>query len=399
MLEQVISNKAGWTRVALGDVVKRHQEISRDPIGDGFERFVKVEHMTRESLRLDDWGATDSDEMPPTFYNVFRSGHVLFPSRNPHLRRVVQADFDGICGEKTFVVEAAPGLAEDLLPFIMQSDALIAHASRMSIGSTNLHVRWRDLLSFEFSLPPLQEQARIAEALSSHRTALETIQASLASAVRVRLAFVEDQLVKHFSDAPLVSVANLLSEPPRNGKSPRASEHATELRTVSISAIKQGVFDPEDCYKNVDIARDQAEPFFVRQGDAFAVRGNGNRSLMGKVGLCIHEFSDLIYPDLLIRLRFDEATILKEFAVAQWNHPPVHARLARRAKSSNGIWKINGQDIRAHNLRVPSIARQKEVVCALNVLDAQLGAIRAREESLRDLQKRIFNEAFTEVGT
>lgn len=399
MLEQVISNKAGWTRVALGDVVKRHQEISRDPVGDGFARFVKVEHMTRESLRLVSWGATASDEMPPTFYNVFRKGHVLFPSRNPHLRRVVQADFDGICGEKTFVVEAMPGLAEDLLPFIMQSDELIAHASRMSIGSTNLHVRWRDLTSFEFSLPPLQEQARIAEALCSHRIALESIQDSLASAKRVRLAFVEDQLVKQFSDAPLVSVADLLREPPRNGKSPRASEHATELRTVSISAIKQGVFDPENCYKNVDIAHEQAEPFLVRQGDAFAVRGNGNRSLMGKVGLCIREFSNLIYPDLLIRLRFDEATILKEFAVAQWNHPSVHASLARRAKSSNGIWKINGQDIRAHSLRVPSIARQGEVVCALNGFDAQLEAIRTREESLRNLQERIIDEAFNEGKT
>ena len=100
-------------------------------------------------------------------------------------------------------------------------------------------------------------------------------------------------------------------------------------------------------------------PFLVREGDAFIVRGNGNRKLCGQAGLADMSYDDLIYPDLLIRLRFDPTRILPAFAVAQWNLPTVHRQLSARAKSTNGIWKVNGQDVRAHRLVVPPLSDQR----------------------------------------
>ena len=37
--------KAGWTTVALGDVVRLSMERSSNPESDGFERFVGLEHI------------------------------------------------------------------------------------------------------------------------------------------------------------------------------------------------------------------------------------------------------------------------------------------------------------------------------------------------------------------
>ena len=111
-----------------------------------------------------------------------------------------------------------------------------------------------------------------------------------------------------------------------------------------------------------------AGSFLVRQGDIFVVRGNGNRRLCGKAGVSKCSYDDLFYPDLLIRLRFDRTRVLPEFAVLQWNLPSVHRRLSARAKSTNGTWKINGQDIRAHELAVPSLDYQRIVVHSLGQL-------------------------------
>ena len=189
----------------------------------------------------------------------------------------------------------------------------------------------------------------------------------------------------------------VLREEPRNGKSPQAENSETGYQTVSISAVSNGIFDPEGCIKFVDINPMDAARFVVQEGDAFAVRGNGNRNLMGKVGLCAKHYDDLIYPDLLIRLRFDETAILKEFAVAQWNHPSVHARLASRAKSSNGIWKVNGQDIRRHTLKVPHVDDQREAVAALSRFQSQALSMQKRRTQLLNVQKKLYDQAFGQV--
>jgi type I restriction enzyme S subunit len=89
--------------------------------------------------------------------------------------------------------------------------------------------------------------------------------------------------------------------------------------------------------------------------DVLVVRGNGNKLLTGKCGLVDMVPKGCFYPDLLIRLQFDRDVMRPQFAALQWNAPATHKRLISRAKSTNGIWKINGSDIRQHTLKVPSI--------------------------------------------
>ena len=58
----------------------------------------------------------------------------------------------------------------------------------------------------------------------------------------------------------------------------------------------------------------------------------------------------------------------------QWNEPKTYLRLLKKAKSTNGISKINGQDIQSHQLVVPPIQAQKRFLEMLkakfNVIDA-----------------------------
>src|SRR5207302_7738463 len=119
-----------------------------------------VEHLDADSLRIRRWGDVSDGSLPPTFYKVFRKGQVLYPTRNPHLRRAAFADFDGICGEKTLTLSPTSAVDSLFLPFIFQTEAFIAYATNMRIGSTNPHVRWRDIAEFEFALPLLDQQRR-----------------------------------------------------------------------------------------------------------------------------------------------------------------------------------------------------------------------------------------------
>lgn len=390
MLEQPIS-KAGWTWVAFGDVVRKVND-KVDPWESGLERYVGGEHMDTDDLRIRRWGLIGDDYLGPAFHMRFKPGHVLYGSRRTYLRKVALADFEGITANTTFVLETRNprALMPDLLPFLMQTEAFHDFSIKHSKGSVNPYINFTDLEKFEFLLPPIQEQARLAEVLAAQRASIDSFGALAEHLEVLRLSIVTQSIHAGDAEKRRVKVADLLIDGPTNGRSPAPSDSETGFKTVSISSVRDGVFDPEGCIKFVDMSSQEATPFIVRSGDIFAIRGNGNRDICGRVGISFATYADMVYPDLLIRMRFDQAQILPDFVVAQWNHPAVHGRLISRAKSSNGIWKVNGQDIRAHTLTVPSIELQQEAVQSLASLGTQSRAINSRLAQLSDIQRQLF---------
>ncbi len=153
--------KPGWKKVRFGDVVELSKERSSDPENDGFERFLGLEHMDPEDLKIRRWGDIVDGT---TFTNVFRSGQVLFGKRRAYLRKVAIADFDGVCSGDIYVLQAKNNyLLPDLLPFICQSDSFFEHAIATSAGSLSPRTNWKSLAEYEFALPPIEEQNKLAK--------------------------------------------------------------------------------------------------------------------------------------------------------------------------------------------------------------------------------------------
>ncbi|MFZ7138020.1 MAG: restriction endonuclease subunit S [archaeon] len=183
--------------VRLGDVVKKIEEKEFKPLEAGYERFVKVQHMDPENLRIQRWGSIRDDLFPPTFYKVFRKGQILFPTRNPHLRRAVLADFDGICGEKTLTLSPIENKIEPkLVIFILQSDDFVQHCINSIIGSTNPHVRWRDIANYEIDLPSEAVQKRIDRVLWSVESNIEKLEYLIHITEKLKKAFLNELLTK-----------------------------------------------------------------------------------------------------------------------------------------------------------------------------------------------------------
>jgi len=168
-----ISKSDSWPKVAFGDVV-RNVKVDVDPRTSGFERYVAGEHMETDNLHITSWGNIGNGYLGPAFHRKFVKGQVLYGSRRTYLRKVAVAEFDGICANTTLVLEPKDGsLLLELLPFIMQSESFTEFSVKNSKGSVNPYINWSDLARYEFPLPPLDEQRRIAEILWA---ADETIQ-------------------------------------------------------------------------------------------------------------------------------------------------------------------------------------------------------------------------------
>lgn len=386
-------DRSTWQTVTFGDVVRQCKD-STDPIADGVKQYVAGEHMDSDSLAITRWGMVGDGYLGPAFHRKFKSGQVLYGSRRTYLRKVALADFDGVCANTTFVMESADTgrLLPDLLPFVMSTEAFHAHSVAESKGSVNPYVNWPDIAKYEFVLPPLDQQRRIADLL----WAVEHSSSS-AGALVMALAEVADTFFQSALDAlpgSIVPTESLLLEGPRNGLSLPASDGDSGFPTVTLSAIRAGEFVAQGNIKMVEVERQAIEPFMVKEGDFLVVRGNGNRGLVAKGGIVRAESvpKDCFYPDLLIRLRFNEAKVLPDFAATQWNSRWSHAALLKVAKTTNGTYKINGKDVRSHQIKVPSLPDQVTLLRGLDHIRRARVEVERELSRLNELRFSILNE-------
>ncbi len=396
----------GWRTVRFDAMAENVNDRIDDPSEAGVEYYVGLEHLDPESLKIRRWGKPTDVEATKL---RFKPGDIIFGRRRAYQRKLAVADFEGICSAHAMVLRAREDVVlPELLPFFMQSDIFFERAMSISVGSLSPTINWKTLAVQEFALPPRDEQRRIAEILWAADEAVEADLEVICAVDKLRRALLENFLTEglpawhkqyvHTDIGRLpeswkcMPCEQLLVEGPRNGLSPEANANGDGYPTLSISAVRDGLVVPAGNTKFAVISEEDAQRFRLNAHDILVVRGNGNKNLVGRCGIVQEVPEGCFYPDLLIKLRFDESIIYPEFACLQWNIASTHYRLIARAKSTNGIWKVNGKDVRQHLLAVPPLDEQEAV---LKLIESQTLAghcIHERLERAKDLKHKLIEK-------
>jgi len=167
--------KPGWRRVKFGDVVRLSKARCADPLAEGLDRYVGLEHLEPGDLRIRSWGNVADGT---TFTNVFKPGQVLFGKRRAYQRKVAVAEFSGVCSGDIYVLESKDTsvLLPELLPFICQTDAFFEHAVGTSAGSLSPRTNWTSLANYQFVLPSMEEQEWILALASAQYELVQSLQ-------------------------------------------------------------------------------------------------------------------------------------------------------------------------------------------------------------------------------
>ena len=377
------SLKPGW-KIWRFDQMATNVNVRIDnPSESGMEHYVGLEHLDADTLKIRRWGTPDEVEATKL---MFKTGDIIFGRRRAYQRKLGVAEFDGICSAHAMVLRAKSEVVlPELLPFFMQSDLFMGRAVEISVGSLSPTINWKTMAVQEFALPSKDEQHRLVKLLGSIEACLVSfIEADLATTA-LENSCLEDALASVSADR-VITVDKLVPHGPKNGVSPKANADERGYPTLSLGAVRDGRIVAEGNTKYAEISESEAAAFELKENDVLVVRGNGNKLLTGKCGLVDVVPKGCFYPDLLIRLKFDEKIIRPEFAVLQWNSQSTHNRLISRAKSTNGIWKINGADIRQHTLKVPKVEEQDALLAEMRAIRSSRKYIATRKAAAQDLK-------------
>jgi type I restriction enzyme S subunit len=391
-MERAVSDRferKNWRRARFGDFADSIGERV-EPSEADTDTYVGLEHLESECLHIKRWGTPADVEGTKL---KFRKGDIIFGRRRAYQRKLAVAEFDGICSAHAMVVRAKPEqVLPEFLPFLMMSDRFMKRAVEISVGSLSPTINWKTLREEEFLLPPLDDQRRIAEILWAADEVVGRNADVNARVEQYRASLFEELILDIKKGYARIACQKLLVGKPRNGLSPKTNGSGIGYPTLSISAVRNGKVTTDGNLKYAEVGENEVKGFLLARGDILVVRGNGNKDLCGRCGV-VGDYPDkCFYPDLLIRLTFDREKILPEFAAEQWNEPSTHMRLLRRAKSTNGIWKVNGRDISEHELTVPPVHVQEQVMMRLKRIADLAAAASLHVTSAFAMRTKLVNE-------
>lgn len=407
--------KPGWRMVKFGDVVRRSKERSTDPLADGIDRFVGLEHIEPGDLRIRAWGDVVEGT---TFTTRFRPGQVLFGKRRAYQRKVAVADFEGVCSGDIYVLESADPsrLLPELLPFICETDAFFEHAVGTSAGSLSPRTHWTGLVDYVFVLPPLEEQRRQVAALA----AIVEVEAKFGAAfdaaqvVSERLAL--DLLLpagtKFSADSTLRGVpegwvslkirdlckvssdlvigpfgSNLLSSDYLGRTTGTPVVFVRDIRPNRFEYLSNCFVSPE---KAAELQAHRAVP-----GDLLVTKV-GVPEFMGiPPGLSAvlpPDFHDAIVTADVVRVRMDRSKAVPEYIARLLNTPWGRQQTWRISPGSTTRFKMTLGNFSNIRLPVPAVEYQREVVDHLRKLSSGAETLRNRIAKAK-AAKKIFLDA------
>jgi type I restriction enzyme S subunit len=162
-------DRTDWREVALGDVAIESSKRISNPSESGLERFVGSDSISQWDLRISRWDNTNS---VTSAMKLFEPGDYLLVRRSLYAsdfrERAPLSDFSGVCsGDILTIKENKELVSEGFLISVLNSDPLWKFVVANASGSITRRIKWNELKTYRFSLPPIEQQNQIAKLMWS----------------------------------------------------------------------------------------------------------------------------------------------------------------------------------------------------------------------------------------
>ena len=158
-----------WIRVELEKVCSKVGS-NYQPKESSNLPYVGLEHIESEKSILTNHGFESEIKSSKT---MFKKGQILYGKLRPYLDKAVIAPFDGICSTDILVFDSNTESMNEFLIHLIHSQEFIDYAKATTNGVQHPRTSWNSLRQFDFLLPSLPEQRKIAHVLSKVQKAIE----------------------------------------------------------------------------------------------------------------------------------------------------------------------------------------------------------------------------------
>lgn len=389
-------DRSEWKRVRFGDVVENCNETC-DPETAGVDRFIAMEHLEPGSLHVRSWGDVAEGT---TFTRRCRPGQVLFGKRRAYQRKIAVAEFEAVVSGDIYVLTPKDErLLPELLPFLCLSERFFQHAVGTSAGSLSPRTNWRSLASYEFDLPPLDQQRHIAEILWAADESEQSRWSVKGNLEALKLAYevaVFDKLFDEVSVGQIkaAKLRNVLITPICNGIFKTSDLFGKGTLLVNVTDIYSGFRAVPSSLKRVEVTQSESQRFSANTGDVIFNRSSLVLAGIGHACLVPEWDEDMVFECHLMRARPDPQIIDSRFMCRYALSPRGRRFLMSRAQTTT-MTTINQGDIGDMQFPLPELERQRAIADHLDDLESKIAEVNRAIDLDGSLKRKFANQLFS----
>ena len=373
------------SEVFLGEVAKERKETSKE--NKGRYPIVGLEHLIPEEITLTAW----EENKENSFTKIFRKGDVLFGRRRAYLKKAVVAPFDGICSGDITVIQALPDkILPELLPFIIQNDALFDFAIGKSAGSLSPRVKWENLKNFRFELPDLKEQSKLASLLWSIDSTKKTYQ----NLIQKTDELVKSQFMEQFVNGNPYErkrLGNFINQ--IRGVSYKPADLHNNLNSLSITLLRaNNILSGKVNHEEVQfVSKDKvSKEQLICNEDILMCGSSGSLEHVGKAALCSRNEEGETFGTFCKLLR-STGMLIPKYIATYFETDEYRNTIMRLATGSN-IKNLKNEHIDNILIPIPPLEHQKQFEDFANQSDKSKFELEQTLSELNATYKRIIEE-------
>ncbi|HAW7152735.1 restriction endonuclease subunit S [Escherichia coli] len=374
--------------VKFGDICREVKLNTKDPIADGYERYIGLEHLDSGSLKIKRWGLIREDN--PSFTRVFKKGHILFGKRRPYLKKAAIAEFDGICSGDIIVMESTHNfISEKLLPYIIQSELMWNWAIKTSSGSLSPRTKFKLLADLDVPLLLDFEQKRKID-IFSFFDKVDGINEGLSSSFQQLWDVVYREFYFSSDSSPNGKLKDVIQKlsPGKSVKSFSCAADKDQIGVLKVSAVSSGVYKPEE--NKLVTMNDEIEKLNIcpEVNDLLITRAN-TLQLVGDSCLVQKKAHNMFTPDKIWRAEVAEG-VNKYWLLHLLQYLRISGRLSKVATGTSGSMKNISQDKMLDiDVYIPTKEKQDEIGNLINWLMKSQYAIENNQSKRDNIRNNI----------
>jgi type I restriction enzyme, S subunit len=274
------------------------------------------------------------------------------------------------------------------LSFYMQSEFFRRQIDDIATGTSGSmkNISKGRLADLSVSLPPFDEQRRIAEVLRSMDEAVAVTEQALSVAESVRQSTL-DALIRDLVEAADNEMRVLFEfAEVRTGlaKNKNATGRHVRLPYLRVANVQDGWFDLSDM-QEIDVEPDRVGRYTLKAGDVLLTEG-GDYDKLGRGGVWQGQIHPCLHQNHIFCVRPNPTRLLPDFLALVTQSFLGRTYFLSSAKRTTNLASINSSQLKALPLPLPDLEKQSAIVAEIACIDALIEREEEKHHSLLRLR-------------
>jgi type I restriction enzyme S subunit len=305
------------------------------------------------------------------------------------------------------VIRPSAATDRSWLSYLLNSPEIRALINAQGTGTTRTRVSRKTLAALALMVPPLHEQRRIAEILSSVDEAIAATRAVIEQTRKVKQGVLERLLSRgightrfkqtEIGEIPerweVVELQNVASVRTGLAKNKKEISDAVELPYLRVANVQDGYVDLSDL-QTISVSRSQVERYSLRKGDVLMTEG-GDYDKLGRGDVWDGSVEPCLHQNHVFAVRADQERLIPEFLANFTASRSGKAYFQSCSKRSTNLASINSKQVKQFPVRLPGLSEQSEIVRISKSFDASISVGTSRLSQQRHLKSALMSDLLT----